>query len=63
MGNTELMNTNGLGKLGVTRMDGRLRNRRSLCADEQVCSNAVISVKKKLLQWPASLEIGRYTSK
>ena len=30
MGNTELMNTNGLGKLGVTRMDGRLRNRRSL---------------------------------
>ena len=41
-------------------MNGSDRDRRGSCADARVCSNREISKQKKLLQWPASLEISRY---
>jgi hypothetical protein len=42
-------------------MNGSDRDRRGSCADARVCSNQVITKHKKLLQWPASLEIVRYS--
>ena len=62
MGNTELMNVNGLGQVRVTQMNGSSRKRCSSCVDDEVCANPVRSKRKnlkKLLTRSASLEIRR----
>ena len=46
MGNTELMNVNGLGKFRVIQMNRSDRKRRSSCAVEVVRSNSVINKRK-----------------
>jgi len=46
VGNTELMNVNGLGQVRVTQMNGSSRKRRSSCVDDEVCANSVRSKRK-----------------
>jgi len=47
VGNTELMNVNGLGQVRVTQMNGSSRKRCSSCVDDEVCANPVRSKKKE----------------
>jgi hypothetical protein len=57
IGNTELMNVNGLGQVRVTQMNGSSRKRCSSCVDDEVCANPVRSKRKNLKKLGSEQEL------